>query len=147
MENVQFCVVFWTPTTSHMAAASWCQCRGFISKKLYPKKEVSHCSHCAVYFIFVYMHKCCWLTYKHWLCWCLLNRLLCWWTLSSLIFFLCRSRTFPFKLEIGGIFDLVSAFVQNISVLRESRAWDHVTHMCCYKLERPAGPRCSAIWA
>lgn len=38
-------------------------------------------------------------------------------------------------------------FVQNISVLRETRTSNNVTVMCCYKLERPAGPRGSAIWA
>lgn len=50
-------------------------------------------------------------------------------------------------MEIGGIFSLVSVFGQNISVLREAWAWDNVTHMCCYKLERPLGLCCSAIWA
>lgn len=38
VENVQFCIVFWTPT-SHMAAVSRCQCRGFISKKLSQKRR------------------------------------------------------------------------------------------------------------
>lgn len=56
-ENVQFCVAFWTPT-SHMAAVSRCQCRGFMSEKLSRKRRkkrgITWQSLCSIFYLCVH---------------------------------------------------------------------------------------------
>lgn len=55
-------------------------------------------------------------------------------SLSSLLFFLCRLRRFLISWKSGGLFGLVSVFVQNISVLRECWALSFLatltSHLC-----------------
>lgn len=115
-------------------------------------REISHDSHGAVYCVLVWTHKCCCLTYTHWFYWCLLNNFLCLWTLSSFIFFLCCLRGFLLSWKSGGEFSVLCQCLFKISQScvspgPEFPCRSDVTRVCCHKLERPVGPRSSAIWA
>lgn len=131
MKNVQFCVIFWTPT-SHMAAAS--RCIEDLLVRNFPKKDISHGRHGAVYCILVYTQKFCCLTYTHSFYWCLLNHLVICWTLSSLLFFLCCLRSFLLHWKLGGEFwscvSVCSKYLSLACVLSLSFLAALTSHLC-----------------
>lgn len=130
-----------------MAAASQCQRKEFIGYERSQKRNITWQSlrsilyPCICFCVHTQMsplngHS----TDAYWLISCIL-----WF---SLPFFSSCLRSFLVTWKLGKFFGLVSVFVQNITVLRESQAPEfpcrsNVTLVCFGKLERPVG---SALW-